>query len=236
MEPLKKDWITEGLIDAEYKKYLLLAYLKAVNANFGHKKLYPDLTELQRHYDYTWSLRDGKRKLQRQFSKTLSGIDWQKLQLQYESAHLHDTSLNEIEDILDFSIPQLKKVLAGGMEIYAEVEENLQISPIGIVPLDATEGYLFLYEHMLNETRIYQYSVTLFMHDVPPSRGVKTIHLDTVKRSLSMTFEQIKLDLVRKNKALPNPATYVVESRLTYPLEETLLPVAKKKVVKYIYS
>ena len=122
------------------------------------------------------------------------------------------------------------------MEIYAEVEENLQISPIGIVPLDATEGYLFLYEHMLNETRIYQYSVTLFMHDVPPSRGVKTIHLDTVKRSLSMTFEQIKLDLVRKNKALPNPATYVVESRLTYPLEETLLPVAKKKVVKYIYS
>ena len=47
---LNRDWVTEGNLDVEYKKYLLLAYLQFVQQNFSQKKLYPPLSELIEHY------------------------------------------------------------------------------------------------------------------------------------------------------------------------------------------
>ncbi len=41
MESLKDNWLTEGLIDFEYKKYVLLAYMKRVKESFGRVELYP---------------------------------------------------------------------------------------------------------------------------------------------------------------------------------------------------
>jgi len=41
MKKLPTNWLTDGLINFEYKKYLLLAYLKSVEEEFESKRLYP---------------------------------------------------------------------------------------------------------------------------------------------------------------------------------------------------
>ena len=46
MRNLEKDWLTAGLVDFEYKKYVLLAYLQSVKTNFKEQKLYLDLVDL----------------------------------------------------------------------------------------------------------------------------------------------------------------------------------------------
>ena len=33
---------------------------------------------------------------------------------------------------------------------------------------------------------------------------------------------------------MPNPATYAIESEWTVPLEETLLPIAKRRLLKFV--
>jgi hypothetical protein len=48
------------------------------------------------------------------------------------------------------------------------------------------------------------------------------------------TYESIKGDLIRNKIDLPNPAVYSIETDLKFPLEETLLPIAKRSLVKYI--
>jgi hypothetical protein len=48
------------------------------------------------------------------------------------------------------------------------------------------------------------------------------------------TYENIKSELIRNRIMLPNPAVYAIESGLTYPIEETLLPIAKRSLVRYI--
>jgi len=48
------------------------------------------------------------------------------------------------------------------------------------------------------------------------------------------TYENIKSELIRHKKELPNPAVYSIETELNYPVEETLLPVAKRSLVRYI--
>ncbi len=48
--------------------------------------------------------------------------------------------------------------------------------------------------------------------------------------------ENIKAELIRNRKELPNPAVYNIETALAYPMEETLLPIAKRSFVKYLSS
>ena len=38
---LNSTWLTDGLIDLEYKKYVLLAYLKNARDSFDRVELYP---------------------------------------------------------------------------------------------------------------------------------------------------------------------------------------------------
>ena len=60
MEQLKVDWLTDGLIDFEYKKYVLLAYLKNVRANFDDKKLYPFMSDMVFHYQNLMTIKSNK--------------------------------------------------------------------------------------------------------------------------------------------------------------------------------
>ena len=48
------------------------------------------------------------------------------------------------------------------------------------------------------------------------------------------TYASIKAELLKKRTDLPNPAVYSIETPLTYPMEETLLPIAKRSLVRYI--
>lgn len=63
---------------------------------------------------------------------------------------------------------------------------------------------------------------------------MKTEFVSRYERSLVSTCEWIKIDLIRNRKELPNPAAYAIETELNFPLEETLLPVAKRSLVRYI--
>lgn len=48
------------------------------------------------------------------------------------------------------------------------------------------------------------------------------------------TYENIKTELLRVKKDIPNPAVYCIETGLNFPVDETLLPVAKRSLVRYI--
>ena len=57
---LSKNWITEGIIDFEYKKYILLAYLQHIKSEFDERKLYPMLSDLFFHYQNLLQFKENK--------------------------------------------------------------------------------------------------------------------------------------------------------------------------------
>lgn len=235
MQTLDKDWLTTGLIDFEYKKYVLLAYLQHVKSNFKSQKMYPDLQDLHFHYDYSRYFKDGIERLSFQFPKRIKGLNSDNLNLNYESSTLSDNHfLSELESIMEYALPRFEKVIKEGENIVEEVQNNIQILPVGILPLYKNDGYLLLHESLINEIIVYQYNLTVFEGKNEKLRGVRTFYLETVRKSITNTFENVKLDLVKKYKHLPNPATYVVESKYVLPLEETFLPIAKKKIVEQV--
>ncbi|WP_031526861.1 hypothetical protein [Dyadobacter crusticola] len=232
MTNLQKNWLTEGVFDFEYKKYVLLAYLQHINKEFDQNRLHPHLPELKFHFETCVSIRSTKSSIQTAFPKNLTGIDLKTWQLQYEETHQDDLYMEDLNYILDFAIPRLSKSIDDGMERFTEVAENVKISPVGIVPLRLQEGYLLFLHTFQPVVSVFQYQVALY--DELKERVLKTRFLDTVRIGIGYTVPQIKVDLTKKNKSLPNPATYIIESNYDYPLHETLLPVAKKLVMKEI--
>ncbi|MFN8290572.1 MAG: hypothetical protein U0U70_09960 [Chitinophagaceae bacterium] len=234
MKSLSETWFAEGRIDFELKKYTLLAYLQEVNKYFNENKLYPQLSDVIFHYHNIIAFRENKKYLQEHFPKKLTGIQMEKLQLLYEQMIQDDELMQELEDIIHYSAGKIKHTITNGTEIYEFVEEKLNITPVGILPLDIHEGYFFLSAGKLHHTRVYQYRLSIFEKHDEKYRSIKTSFIDQWTRSLSSTYEHIKSELIRHWKDLPNPAVYSIETELRFPVDETLLPIAKRSLVKFI--
>jgi hypothetical protein len=234
MKTLSETWFAEGFIDFELKKYTLLAYLQQINSGFKENKLYPPLADIIFHYNNIISFRDNKRNMQDHFPKRLNGLQKEKLSLFYEQVIEDSELMKELEDIIQYATSQMKRTIGDGTEIYEFVEEKINIQPVGLVPLDNSEGYFFLNNGHPRETHVYQYRLTIFEKHDEKYRGIRTDYIDCWSRSFSSSYEHIKGELIRKKTDLPNPAVYALETSYTFPVEETLLPVAKRSLVKFI--
>lgn len=234
MKQLSQTWFAEGYIDFELKKYTLLAYLQQINQNFNENKLYPQLSDLIFHYNNIIAFRENKKYLQEHFPKKLTGLQIEKLQVLYEQMIADDDLMQELEVIINYSADEMKTTISNGTEIYEFVEEKLTITPIGLVPLDIQEGYFFLSAGNSRSTHVYQYRLSFFEKHDEKFRSIKTNYLEIMHRSMLKTYENLKVELIRNRSELPNPAVYSIETDLSFPVEETLLPVAKRSLVKFI--
>jgi hypothetical protein len=234
MKTLSETWFAEGYIDFELKKYTLLAYLQQVTSYFNESKLYPQLSDVIFHYNNLQALKENKKFLQEQFPKKLTGIQIEKLQLLYEQIIEDDELMQELEEIITFSADKLKTAISSGTEIYEFVEDKLNIFPIGLIPLDTHEGYFFLSEGSGRQTLVYQYRLSFFEKHDEKYRAIRTEYVNEWERNIVNSYENIKAELLRNKKDLPNPAVYSIETELTFPVSETLLPVAKRSLVRYI--
>ena len=234
MKTLSETWFAEGYIDFELKKYTLLAYLQEVNRYFDENKLYPQLSDVIFHYNNLCAFRENKQILQQFFPKQLSKMDKERLQWLYERMVEDDDLMKQLEDIIQYAIASIGPTIRSGTDIYEFVDEQLSITPIGLIPLDNREGYMFLSNGASRSVRVYQFRLSIFEKHSEKYRAIKTEYIETRKRSIVHTYQEMKTELLRTRLELPNPAVYSVETPLTYPLEETLLPVAKRRLVRYI--
>jgi len=234
MKNLSSNWITEGIIDFEHKKYVLLAYLQHVSANFDEKKLYPFLSDLITHYRSLLHLQEKKQQVKQFFPKKVRKIDIENFKIEYEQIMHDNTALHEIETILNFAIPRLQKAMGNGKNIYTQVESVLTIEPVGILPIQSDEGYLLISNGNNKSTQVFNYQLSIFMGVQETFRAIRTRFLRSYLPKFNNTYQSIKLDLIKTRRNLPNPATFVAHCQHSFPLHETLLPVAKRSLVRYI--
>ncbi len=234
MKELSKNWFIEGSIDFEYKKYILLDYLQEINRHFDKSRLYPNLTDLIFHYNNLLFFKKNKTMLQQAFPQRLTKADIEAVQLTYQKIVDDDASMKEIEQIISYAMQKMDPAIQTGKEIYDFVESRLNIDPVGIVPLLPYHGYFSLRNGTQRTNFVYEFQITLFENKDDKYRGINISFLETYEETITKTPEAVKLDLIRRNKHLPNPAVYYVQSDITFPLEQTLLPVAKRSLVKYI--
>lgn len=232
MKKLPSDWFTQTWLDAEYQKYVLLAYLQAVRQNFDDNKLCPDLPDLRDHYEAGVRFSRGKGTLNAAFPKRATGITGPPPRIEYKSEVPDDEFMTEIDAIMNFALPRFQAMLTEGQQRWASIADTLTLIPIGLMPLCPEEGYLLLHATNRAETQVYYFCLTLYSNQEPGGRLVQLRFVEAVKKGIATTFENIKLDLIRRYRDLPNPATFMLETQRTYPVQETLLPIARQLLTR----
>lgn len=234
MSNLPENWITENLIDFEYKKYVLLGYLQKVKEHFKDQKLYPDLAELITHYKNLIQLKENTYHLENGFKKSIKTIDFNSLAFTYENT-VNDELLNELKQVIEFSEPLLAKEITEGKSIFDFVEKHISMESIGIVPMYKDEGYFLLQPHQSNYVLVYNYVITKINLLHEQVYGLKCDYIRQYGLTITKTVDSIKLDMIDANPELPNPAVYYFKANTEIPNEETFLPIAKRLLYKQLF-
>jgi len=227
MIALDKDWMTKGILDIEYKQYELLAYLQKVENKFDNLKLYPYFTDLISHYDGLIKYKETKQLHRESFPKKLIEINLTNTTLTYEDLIIDGEYMLELDKLVDYSIVQMRKKISLGKFIFDEVERCIDILEMGVIHFNNNCGFFIIHGDTID---VYEYELGNFLQ-LDGAKGLKTKLVRCYPKGFHMTYESIRTDLVDGSKLI-NPSTFIIDSPIKYPIEETLLPITKRLLVK----
>lgn len=228
---LPEHWLTHPLLDAEYKRYELLAFLQHVERRYAQKKLFPYKQQVQRHNDTLSNFSAALNELEASFPKKLKGLDHKAMRLHFEAMFQNGNEMGEIERIVEHALPLLRSNLAHAEELLDELKTHIEAFTVGVLPLNVQFGYLLLKEP--RSTRVYEYRLNK-VADSTASLDLRTRYINSWPHGLASNFEQIKLELITSTDAVANPATFGFVSSVGLPPIETYLPLAKQLTLQLI--
>jgi len=120
MELLNLNWYFEPPFDYEYKQYVLLGFLRNVEDSFINKKLSPYLLHLEK-------LKYEMERFQKGYDDLINSFNKKKyIYLENEDiVGLNENNINDIYEIVDFSIPQVKSKIIMGYKIFHKNKQLL---------------------------------------------------------------------------------------------------------------
>ena len=235
VQKLSGNWFIEGRIDFEYKKYILLAYLQYVDNSFVRSKLYPHLGDLIKHYRALKGFMDSKQEFSERLPKRLKLIDLGNFLLEYDKIISDDDLMNEIENIVLFSIDQLGSKIREGKEMYEFIEEQVKFWPLGLVSgRSSSEGIILIRNGEIKEINAFKFSSADFQKSQTRFYSIKLKFLRNYTLSLVNTYENVKHEILKSFRDMNIGSAFVLESGFTLPLRPTLLPISKRKLLQEI--
>lgn len=223
--------------DFEKRQYIILGELKKISTQFQYYKVYPHLSGLIELYKTLNEITDRLADLRNKFPKRIGKIDWVNKIIEHEVVFVDGTDLTSVVDLIKWALPHIDVVIREGVAVHEFVENDLTVEHVGILPNYREEGYFFLPDNRNQKLNLFRFEVSIFQSSEDQFRSLKTTFLKALKQgSAQLSPGSIKLDLISKEKELPNPATFSFDTRLDFSFRQTLLPVAKRKLMQTIYN
>ena len=214
-----------GVRDEEWSRYRILGGLQEIRRAFAGNRVYPHLADLihlraalQRLADTSDALRPRG---------PLTGLDLDEGVLRYDEP---EDAAPPFEALVVWAMPRIEEAIEEGRAIYDFVDERTTVEALGIVPAYQREGYLLVPDGTV--LRVVRYGVSLFTRADERFRSLRTASVDEAPADAPP--HELKRLLTTRHPDLPNPATYRVATDLDFPVDETMLPVAKRKLLQYL--
>lgn len=237
MENLSLDFFFDSETDWEMNQYRILAAIKKASTEFCQKKIYPSLATLIQVNRQLNQITENRHNLKQTFPKQIKRIDIENQKIIYESAKNIEFKQNieEIFELIDWALPHINEAIEEGIVLFNFVEENLLLAQVGILPMYKDEGYFMITDNISLELQVHRYMCSIFTSGNEKFRSLKTEFVKSEKQGVIKRLpETIKQELIKERNDLPNPATFILDSDLDFPFAETIMPVAKRKMISYI--
>jgi len=233
---LSPDWMLAEPIDFEYNKYTLLDYIQKCEKSFEGFKIYPDFVELSLHLANVQSM--FKERLLLITDKKFESCDDEIILKELTPKRLprlSDEEFDELNKTLLFSGNKLMDTFSVGKSIWSIVYESTDIKlKKNKRNLDKGYGYIYFGIKSTKQLYIWEYSIKKI------KKGS-----DESKIYLKKIYEGNPEGMVLTNVIGENTTwiedvihtklpVFEVHSNEHFPLDETLVPMIKRKVLSYI--
>ncbi|MFI5204762.1 MAG: hypothetical protein ACHQF2_09730, partial [Flavobacteriales bacterium] len=160
---------------------------------------------------------------------TLTDIDPDTHKITFASQQLPLHTMLEI--MYEWAIEAQQKIqtlLAEFEGLKTSIMSEIESTPVGLLPLYRDEGYLLITHG--RDTDVFKYHRKMLFETTHNSRGISSDYFSTYEVSTVNTPQNIKLNLIKCHREIPNTATWSFYAHHTLPLNGTLLPLAKEKL------
>ena len=237
MLALDLDYFLPPIEDKELYQYKILGLLKGYSKQFNKNKLYPPLYKLHqianlidmlyiKYQDFNEALFRGLR---------VSETDPEKIKVAVDDSRIENDT--EVFELIKWVKPQVQATLNEGIALYEFVYENIIIEAVEPLPYFKENGYFVIpnFQDLKLILTEYYYSV-------------RNTNNKTVKSLQIIPFIQSNLDeykspilntgvrLINEYGNLNTPAIYICNTELDLPFNETILPIAKGKLLSLLNS
>lgn len=228
MPPLSLDLFARAA-DAEAAQYRVLAGLQQARRAFAQSRVYPELGRLVALHASLRALLDGADRVEARVTGRAVDVDWEAGRIVHEEAAPPPLAL----DLARWALPRLVEAIEEGRALYDFAAEHAALDAVGLVPSYHAEGFLLL--GAADGVRALRYHVSALTGGDGRYRGLRTadvaVDLDPLAPPPSW-----KRALAEAAPDLPTPAAFHLRADLDLPVEETLLPVGKRKLLAFVES
>lgn len=221
--------------DFEQAQYRVLAGLKHTRRAFSQNVIYPHLREMIELHNTLNTIDQRLEDVENAMPGEVRAIDLGAKTIVYEKPGMGPEELEDLRELVRWALPHVQSTIEEGRAVFEFVDENLHLEEVGIVPSYLQEGYLILPVRERKQMHVLRYSLSIFSKAGERYRSLRTSQVKSMPQGAVYPSPQaVKLDLVAEHKELPNPATYFFATKLDFPFEATMLPVAKRKLMRYL--
>lgn len=231
---LSRHWIAEGVMDAEYKEYVLLAWLQKLKAEFKNTRLYPALSDIIGKHKELKHLQHELTSAQER--SPLTGLDFRRMRT-LRAPQSHQPELESyLAELIQRALPHLRLAIEEGKALYDLIDSQLKFTPVGVQPFHVAEGYLLVTIGAQNQRHLqaFRYSKSKVIRNDDTFLELRLRRIESRHLSRLEQPEHVKWSLIHRHKDLPQPATYHAHLDQSIPVQQTLLPIARRKLLQEI--
>ncbi len=222
--------------DMESAQYRILSSLQGARRAFSKNIIYPHLSDLVNLYETLQNILHRLSDFRDAAPGVITGLDPETLSLQLEKPDFDPAQFGPVEELIEWALPLMQEAIEEGRTIFEFVDENLHLEEVGLVPSYVEEGYLLVPDSGSFRLHVLQYHLSIFERADERYRSLRTTVIKTIDQSsLSSSLSSVKLRLLDEYPEFPNPATYYVDSQIAFPFESTILPIAKRKLMRRLF-
>lgn len=219
MEITIRDFTT--VTDLEKSKYLLLNKFKFCEMEFNKSRLYPTYQMLINIYQQLFDILNNHNKIfNKEYTDAISEEEME------EKHKLVNSEIEKSFELMHWSFAHLNKTLEIGRSIFDFVNESIDIQSIGIISEYNKEGYLVLPDNRMRILRIIKYERNLY-------KILKTKEVGNYEFNIIVIPKEVVKNQIISDDML-NQIIYYLDTELSFPYIETILPVAKRKFLNFL--
>jgi hypothetical protein len=246
---LETNWLIQEPIDLEHKQYVMMDYITKVNKDFEDFKLYPSFQELTLHVANTNRVKEHLQYIT--LNRYPEDIDDEILldDLSYNKIASTKQDIKEIIRIADYARDKFSELFLVGKSIWSLLYDNVTIKVVhnGDSISKNKPGSGFFYLIYKDELFIYQYYLRKIKNTANENK-CEVIKIYQGKVVNVLDIDEL-ISIIKQNHNLtdgPKLTTYEkIDERLPifrvryeqeFPLEGSILSIARRKVMNYIFQ